>query len=137
MGLQYERSLACLLETRAASAGTPDPAGAALPYTPSSLIPSLASLLSTTLLSYDQCYVCAMEHKVALLVLLLCALRCETLSLTPFRETDRPLYVTTSTDQRSAKPQKETGRHELSCKHYYVLSALRPSQKFCLVGTEV
>lgn len=72
-----------------------------------------------------------MEHKVVLLVVLLRALRCETLSLTPFRETDQPLYVVTGSDQRSVKPEQETGGHEFSCKHNDVLSALSRSQKFC------
>lgn len=40
--------------------------------------PSLPlSLLSASLLSYDRCYVCAAEHKVALLVPRLCPLRLE------------------------------------------------------------
>lgn len=113
----FERGLACVLLSLLPAQTSPTQR-VLLPHTP----PSPDA--STTLLSYDQCYVCAVEHKVALLVLLLRALRCATLSLTPFRETDRPLYVTSSTDQRSVKPEQQTGRHEFSGKHYYVLSAL-------------
>lgn len=78
-----------------------------------------------------------MEHRKALLDLLLCALRCETLSLTPFRQTDRPLCVTTSADRSSAKPGKEAGMNLAVNIINYVLSALSPSQTFCLVGTKV
>lgn len=74
------------------------------------LISSPASPLSTTLLSYDQCYVCvcvcAMKHKVALFILLLRALRRETLSLTPLEKQTGPC---------TRPPEEEPLRPEFSC----------------------
>lgn len=63
------------------------------------------SLSTTSLLSYDHCYVCAVEHKVALLVPSAVPSHHSDLSaggkallLACLRKTDSPLYATTSKD---------------------------------------